>query len=151
MEKIKREIGEVWKEGRNWMVQFPKGKMPFKTKKAATLFSESFEDIEALKKQSQKLAELQFREQYQAVCHQPDGKQHLVLNKNGGRYYSTIDNAKASIEKDKQTKLRGFTTSCNGIGISVEVDSDYIKMRKAETYSIEKRYITEWEEIESNV
>lgn len=31
------------------------------------------------------------------------------------------------------------------------MDSDYVKQLKAETYSIEKRYITEWEEVESNL
>ena len=37
MDQIKKEIGEVWKEGREWLVQFPKGRMPFKTKKQALL------------------------------------------------------------------------------------------------------------------
>lgn len=30
-----RKIGEIWKEGNFWRVQFPKGIMSFKTKKIA--------------------------------------------------------------------------------------------------------------------
>jgi len=32
---MKRELGEIWKEGRFWKVQFPKGILTYKTKKWA--------------------------------------------------------------------------------------------------------------------
>lgn len=143
MDQIKKEIGEVWKEGREWLVQFPKGRMPFKTKKQALLWKE-----ELLKESNVK----NFREQYQVICHSKIKtiQDHLVLNSNNGRYYKSIDSALEAIEKHKVSKLRGFT-KYNGLGVEIEMDSDYVKQLKAETYSIEKRYITEWEEVESNL
>lgn len=150
MDQVKRNIGDIWKDGRDWMVQFPKGRMPFKTKKAATLFAETFKDIENLKenviKKESKVKD--FREQYQVICHSPKSKtlkEHLVLNSKGGRYYKSIESALEAVEKHKVSKLRGFT-HYNGIGIEIEMDSEYVKDLKAETYSIEKRYVTDWEE-----
>lgn len=35
MKKQKRKLGEVWKDGRLWMVQFPMGRDGYKTKKLA--------------------------------------------------------------------------------------------------------------------
>lgn len=96
------------------------------------------------------MEDLKFKEQYQVVCHSLNIEPYLILNKNGGRYYKTLEKAKLAIEKHKRTKLNGFT-SCNGIGIEFERDNEYIKKLKAEKYSIEKRYITEWEEVESNI
>lgn len=32
---MKRKVGEIWKEGNTWRVQFEKGIMSFKTKKVA--------------------------------------------------------------------------------------------------------------------
>lgn len=32
---MKHEIGDIWKSGNEWIVQFPKGRMHFKTKKVA--------------------------------------------------------------------------------------------------------------------
>ena len=36
---MKRELGEVWKDGKDWMLQCPKGRMSFKTKKVAAAWS----------------------------------------------------------------------------------------------------------------
>lgn len=142
MDQIKRQVGDVWKDGRTWMVQFPKGKMSFKTKKTAMLWKEELIKDSKIEKE--------FREQYQVICHPPKNStlsEHLVLNKNGGRYYGSIETASAAIEKHKKDKLKSFT-SYNGIGVEVEMDSDYVKQLKAETYSIQKRYITDWEDTE---
>lgn len=37
----KRKIGDIWKDEKDWMVQFPKGKMAFKTKKLAMVWRNS--------------------------------------------------------------------------------------------------------------
>lgn len=152
MDQIKRNVGDIWKDGKDWMVQFPKGKMPFKTEKMATLFAETLKNVENLKVDiTKRESEVKgFREQYQVICHSPKSKtlkEYLVLNSNGGRYYKSIDSALEAIEKHKKTKFRGFT-SYNGIGVEIEIDSEYVKELKAETYSIQKRYITEWEDTE---
>jgi hypothetical protein len=40
---MKRKIGEIWKEGNVWKVQFPKGRMSFKTKKIAMKWVKTLE------------------------------------------------------------------------------------------------------------
>lgn len=39
MNNQKRKLGEIWKDGNKWYVQFPRGRMAFKTKKVAINWS----------------------------------------------------------------------------------------------------------------
>lgn len=39
MEKIKHEIGDMWKDGKTWMVKFPHMAISFKVKKYALAWS----------------------------------------------------------------------------------------------------------------
>ena len=46
---MKKEIGDIWKDKNEWIVQFPKGRLNFKTKRVALQWQKFLKNTKKIK------------------------------------------------------------------------------------------------------
>jgi rubrerythrin len=56
--KVKRDIGEMWKDGKEWVVQFPKGILAFNRKGTALQWQAEILKMEKLKNENAEVEEV---------------------------------------------------------------------------------------------